>query len=88
MNSNETRLNRILNKMQKELVEIKDPMKQGVIKKQNRSLTNYQKNIKSNCNYILSRNNYKAYMAIDRYKKKKEKKGNEKETKWGFIETY
>lgn len=34
----------------------------------------------------MSRNNYKAMMAIDRYNKRKEKKGNEEENKYGFIE--
>ena len=38
--------------------------------------------------YILSRSNYKAMMAIDRYTKRKDKKSkDEQEDNYGFIET-
>ena len=38
--------------------------------------------------YILSRSNYKAMMAIDRYTKRKDKQNkDEQEDNYGFIET-
>ena len=76
-----------LNEIKKDLNKKEDPLKRGVNIKINRSLSNYRKNIELNCKYILSRNNYKAFMAIDRYTKRKERNKNEEEVKWGFIET-
>ena len=47
----------------------------------------YNKTIELNCDYILSRSNYKVLKTIDRYNKKKEKTNNENKFNRGFIET-
>lgn len=77
-----------LNEINKELIKIpRDKIfNDGVNVKLERSQDNYSTIIEKNCKYIMSRNNYKAMMAIDRYNKRKEKKGNEEENKYGFIE--
>lgn len=57
----------------------------GINAKLLRAEKNYTEAVENNCNYILSRSNYKAMMAIDRYNKWKEKKVSEKENKYGFV---
>lgn len=57
----------------------------GVNIKLLRSENNYKNSVENNCDYILSRNNYKAIMAMDRYNRWKEKKINEEKNKYGFI---
>lgn len=47
----------------------------------------YNKTIELNCDYILSRSNYKVLKTIDRYNKQKEKTQNENKLNRGFIET-
>jgi hypothetical protein len=44
----------------------------------------YNQTIIDNCKYILSRNNYKVMMSINRYNRRKEKK-NEEKLKYRFI---
>lgn len=58
----------------------------GVNTKLTRSQKNYENNIEENCKYILSRSNYKAMMAMDRYSKWKENRKDGKEDEYGFIE--
>lgn len=60
--------------------------KDGVSNKLSRSEEKYQNDIKNNCDYILSRSNYKAMMAINRYNKWKENKRNEEKNNYGFVE--
>ena len=73
--------------IKKELVVLdRDKMfEDGVNVKLLRSEDNYKKAIENNCEYILSRNNYKAIMAMDRYDRWKEKKANEEKNKYRFI---
>lgn len=62
-------------------------LQQGIDTKLGRSQRKYQEAIEQNCRYILSRNNHKVLMAIDRYNRRKEKENNdEKEDKYGFVE--
>ena len=76
----------------KKLLEIRDELdswhrntfKEGVDIKLNRIEENYTKAVELNCNYILSRSNYKVFKALNRYNKKKENQ-NEDETNRGFI---
>lgn len=76
----------------KKLLEIKDELnslnknafKEGIDIKLNRVEENYNKAIELNCNYILSRSNYKVFKALNRYNKKKENQ-NEDQTNRGFI---
>ena len=71
-----------LNKNPKEII------KEGIDIKLGRTEDNYNETVKKNCMYILSRSNYKAMMAIDRYTKRKDKKSkDEQEDNYGFIET-
>ena len=63
----------------------KDSFQEGVDIKLNRIDENYSKAIELNCNYILSRSNYKVFKALDRYQKRKEKSGDDKVNR-GFIE--
>ena len=51
------------------------------------SAKHYQEVVEKNCRYILSRNNHKALMCIERYNKRKEKQNYEQENKIGFIDT-
>ena len=60
--------------------------REGVNIKLGRSEDKYEDAIRKNCAYILSRNNYKAMMAIDRYNRRKEKNKDEEETNYGFVE--
>lgn len=80
-------LNANLTKIRKELTPIPRSkiMADGVSRKLGRSEKNYEKTVEANCRYILSRSNYKALMAVDRYEKYKEK-NNETESSYGFIE--
>lgn len=73
--------------MKKELVILdrNEIFENGVNIKLLRSENNYKNSVKNNCDYILSRNNYKAIMAMDRYNRWKEKKINEEKNKYGFI---
>ena len=76
----------------KKLLEIRDELdslnrdtfKEGVDIKLNRIEENYTKAVELNCNYILSRSNYKVFKALNRYNKKKENQ-NEDEANRGFI---
>lgn len=77
-----------LNNIKREL-EPRDPgqiLEEGLNIKLGRTERNYEDAVKRNCMYILSRNNYKAMMAIDRYNKWKEKNQDEEESNYGFIE--
>lgn len=77
-----SRLYNILLQIKKDLVEDPETLKKGLDKKLNRSESNYEKSIIKNCEYILSRNSYKALMTIDRYNKRKERNNYEEETKY------
>lgn len=57
----------------------------GVQVKLDRIESNYNKAVELNCDYILSRSNYKVFKAMERFRKNKENKDGE-ETNWGFIE--
>lgn len=74
--------------IEKELVDLdrEKIYNDGVDIKLGRSEDNYQHIIEENCKYILSRSNYKAMMAIDRYNKRKEKNKDEKKNEYGFIQ--
>ena len=80
-----------IRKIKKELYINKTPeqiLQEGVELKLGRAENKYNEAIKKNCMYILSRSNYKAMMAIDRYTKRKDKKSkDEQEDNYGFIET-
>ena len=80
-----------IQQIKKELYINKTPeqnLQDGVNVKIGRTENNYNEAIKKNCMYILSRSNYKAMMAIDRYTKRKDKKSkDEQEDNYGFIET-
>lgn len=80
-------LKETLNEIRKELTPLdrNKIFEEGVNIKLGRTKENYEKAIELNCRYILSRSNYKALMAIDRYNKRKEK-NNEEESEYGFIE--
>ena len=77
------------------LVEIKEELnevssdigsfKEGLDIKLNRIEDNYNQIIENNCNYILSRSNYKVFKALERFEKKKEKEDGEKINR-GFIQ--
>lgn len=64
----------------------KEVIKAGVDLKIGRAEYNYTKAVELNCNYILSRSNYKIFKALNRYNKKKEKSKDEKENNRGFVE--
>ena len=76
----------------KKLLDIRDELnslnknafKEGINIKLNRIEENYNEAIELNCNYILSRSNYKVFKALNRYNKKKENQ-NEDEVNRGFI---
>ena len=80
-----------IKQIKKEIYINKTPeqiLQDGVNGKRGRTENNYNEAIKKNCTYILSRSNYKAMMAIDRYTKRKDKKSkDEQEDNYGFIET-
>ena len=83
-------LNEKLTKIKTELKRIpkNEIIKDGVDTKLGRSRRNYEEAIEKNCKYILSRDNYKAMIAISRYTKKKERLNDEEEEiKYGFVET-
>ena len=63
----------------------KELFDEGVNIKLVRSQNNYTKALKENCDYILSRSNYKAMMAIDKHTRYKEKNKNEKKSNYGFV---
>lgn len=77
----------------KKLLDIRDELnslnknafKEGINIKLNRIEENYNKAVELNCNYILSRSNYKVFKALNRYNKKKENQ-NENEVNRGFID--
>ena len=77
----------------KKLLDIRDELnslnknafKEGINIKLNRIEENYNEAIELNCNYILSRSNYKVFKALNRYNKKKENQ-NENEVNRGFID--
>ena len=77
-----------LNQINKELqpIDRDSILQEGLDIKLGRSEKNYQEAIQRNCMYILSRNNHKAMMAIDRYNKRKEKNNDDEESNYGFIE--
>lgn len=62
-------------------------LKEGLKIKLDRIEDNYDKIIEDNCNYILSRSNAKVFKALQRFNIRKEKKGNEEKSNWGFIES-
>ena len=82
-------LNEKLREIKTELKRIpkNEIIKDGVDTKLGRSRRNYEEAIEKNCKYILSRDNYKAMIAIARYAKKKERLNDEEEIKYGFVET-
>ena len=82
-------LNEKLIEIKTELIHIpkKDIIKEGVDTKLGRAQRHYEQAIEKNCKYILSRDNYKAMIAIARYTKKKERLNDEEEIKYGFVET-
>ena len=82
-------LNEKLKEIKTELKRIpkNEIIKDGVDTKLGRSRRNYEEAIEKNCKYILSRDNYKAMIAISRYEKKKERLNDEEEIKYGFVET-
>lgn len=55
-----------------------DPLNEGLNIKLDRTEHNYQQNIIKNCNYILSRNNCKAILALSKYMEQQEKENGEK----------
>ena len=63
----------------------KNLFNKGVQVKLDRIESNYNKAVELNCDYILSRSNYKVFKAMERFRKNKENKDGE-ETNWGFIE--
>ena len=63
----------------------KNLFNEGVQVKLDRIESNYNKLVELNCDYILSRSNYKVFKAMERFRKSKENKDGE-ETNWGFIE--
>ena len=63
----------------------KNLFNEGVQVKLDRIESNYNKVVELNCDYILSRSNYKVFKAMERFRKNKENKDGE-ETNWGFIE--
>lgn len=63
----------------------KSSFNEGVQVKLDRIESNYNKAVELNCDYILSRSNYKVFKAMERFRKNKENKDGE-ETNWGFIE--
>ena len=76
--------------MKKELLECslnKDELlKNGIDLKLARVEERYAHIVELNCDYILSRSNYKTWKALDRFNKMKEKDGNENKSNRGFIE--
>ena len=87
MSSNEQTLYDKLIQIRSELIENANVLEEGLDKKLDRTSKAYIDAVNKNCKYILSRSNYKAIMAIDRYEKHKEK-SDEKKDNYGFIETY
>lgn len=76
--------------IQKELSSLtgnRDVLKEGLKIKLDRIEDNYDRIIEDNCNYILSRSNAKVFKALQRFNIRKEKKGNEEKSSWGFIES-
>ena len=65
----------------------RDALKEGLKIKLDRIEDNYNRTIEDNCNYILSRSNAKVFKALQRFNIRKEKKGNEEKSNWGFIES-
>lgn len=63
----------------------KNLFNEGVQVKLDRIESNYNKLVELNCDYILSRSNYKVFKAMERFRKNKENKDGEA-TNWGFIE--
>lgn len=61
-------------------------LKNGIDLKLARVEERYTHIIELNCDYILSRSNYKTWKALDRFNKKKEKSGDENKSNRGFIE--
>lgn len=80
-------LRETLEKIQQELTPINRNkiLVEGVNKKLGRTEREYNDAVELNCKYILSRSNYKALMAINRFNKRKEK-NDEEESEYGFIE--
>lgn len=76
--------------MKKELLECslnKDELlKNGIDLKLARVEERYARIVELNCDYILSRSNYKTWKALDRFNKMKEKNRNENKSNRGFIE--
>lgn len=62
-----------------------ESFKEGLNIKLNRIEDNYNQIVENNCDYILSRSNYKVFKALGRFEKKKEKENGEK-TNRGFIQ--
>ena len=60
-------------------------LKEGLDIKLDRIERKYNNIIEANCNYILSRSNYKVFKALNRYAKKE--KLNVKKSIRGFIES-
>ncbi len=87
MISKETSLYNKLLEIKEELNFKPFTLESGLDKKLERTNNNYIFTLKKNCEYILSRNNYKAIKAIEKYNNKKENE-DEEESKCGFIETY
>ena len=63
----------------------KNLFNEGVQVKLDRIESNYNKLVELNCDYILSRSNYKVFKAMERFRKNKENKDGEA-TNSGFIE--
>ena len=76
--------------IKKELLECslnKDELlKKGIDLKLARVEERYAHIVELNCDYILSRSNYKTWKALDRFNKMKEKNRNENKSNRGFIE--
>jgi len=89
MISKETRLFKLLNSMKSDLSKYGDKeeaFREAFQIKNDRAVTNYEHTVKLNCRYILTRSNYKAIKAIERYNKKKERDQDEDKFEYGFIE--
>lgn len=55
----------------------KNLFNEGVQVKLDRIESNYNKVVELNCDYILSRSNYKVFKAMERFRKNKENKDGE-----------
>lgn len=84
MNSIYSKLLEIKKELEKCEKEKSKVLQYGIDLKLNRTTNLYNKAVELNCDYILSRSNYKALKAMDRYNKKKEKID---ENNWGFIKS-